>query len=237
MGWYQKFYEREGPGIAKDAPKPRGLRALFRILADNWKALVQLNLIFLLYCLPVFTIGAALGALHSVTLMMARDEPGSAVSDFRAAFREQFKRYSCFGWIGVIGFVLSSAALCVYFTFSLQSRIYLPCFLFAIVVTLLFGLAWIFVLPLAELTDLRCAALLRNALLLGAGYVKYTFPTLLCEAVLVFGTLLFLPILWIPLLTFTCSLLSLLNSFTAWAGIQKYICLKPETKMTERTGV
>lgn len=237
MGWYQKFYEREGPGVAKDAPRPKGLRAFFRILAENWKALVQLNLIFLLYCLPVFTIGAALGALHSVTLMMARDEPGSAVSDFRAAFREQFKRYSCFGWIGVAGFVFSCAALCVYFAFSLQNRIYLPCFLFAIVVTLLFGLTWIFILPLAELTDLHCAALLRNAFLLGAGYVKYTFPALLFEAALVFCTLLFLPILWIPLLVFTCSFLSLISSFTAWAGIQKYICLKPEHGPIGHTGI
>lgn len=54
--------------------------------------LVVLNLLWILCCLPIFTIGAATSALYQVTLQMAEDRESYIVKSFFHAFRENFKQ-------------------------------------------------------------------------------------------------------------------------------------------------
>lgn len=61
--------------------------------------LVVLNLVFLLCCIPIVTIGPALTALYSVTLKMARNEEGRIVGGFFKAFKENFRQGAFFGII------------------------------------------------------------------------------------------------------------------------------------------
>lgn len=58
-------------------------------LIDNMGNLVLLNLMFVLFCLPVVTIPAAVTALYSCTLCMSRREE-LELSRFRRVFREEF---------------------------------------------------------------------------------------------------------------------------------------------------
>lgn len=52
---------------------------------------IVLNLVFLLTCLPVFTIGTALSSLYSVTLQEARGEYGYLVRTYIKEFRKNLK--------------------------------------------------------------------------------------------------------------------------------------------------
>lgn len=52
--------------------------------------LTILNLVFLVCCLPIVTIGAALTALNYVTLKMAEGEEGYIVKSFFKSFRQNF---------------------------------------------------------------------------------------------------------------------------------------------------
>ncbi len=52
--------------------------------------LFVLNVIYVLTCLPVFTVGAATSALYSVTLKMARDEEYGVIKSYFRAFRSHF---------------------------------------------------------------------------------------------------------------------------------------------------
>jgi uncharacterized membrane protein YesL len=54
--------------------------------------LVVLNLLFLLCCIPVVTIGAATTAMASVTLRSVRYGDGYVVQNFFRAFRENFRQ-------------------------------------------------------------------------------------------------------------------------------------------------
>ncbi len=54
--------------------------------------LVVLNLLWIICCLPVFTIGAATAALYQVTLQMAEDKESYIAKSFFSAFRENFKQ-------------------------------------------------------------------------------------------------------------------------------------------------
>lgn len=223
MSFYSHFYEKEGPGVQKDAPKPKGIRAFFMIIAREWKPLIGLNLLFLLHCIPLVTIGASLGALSTVTLCMVRDQPCSVVADFREAFGENFKRYSVAGFLGVGGMALLAAALCVYFSFSLASSFFLAPFMLAAVLALIFGLSWNFVLPLVSVTELPLRVVLKNSVRLGLGCLRYSLPALLCELVIAAICLLFFPIAWIFMMLGAFSALSLIGSFAGWAGIRRYV--------------
>lgn len=54
--------------------------------------LVILNLLFILCCLPVVTIGASCTAMHYVTLKMIRNEESYIVKGFFKSFKENFKQ-------------------------------------------------------------------------------------------------------------------------------------------------
>lgn len=64
---------------------------LMRILAD-FADLVVLNLLWLLCCLPIITIGASTAALYRCTLNMARKEKSWSAKTFFAAFRSNFPK-------------------------------------------------------------------------------------------------------------------------------------------------
>ena len=50
-----------------------------------------LNLIFLVTCIPIITIGPALSALYSVTLKMVKNEDSYILKRYLSAFKENFK--------------------------------------------------------------------------------------------------------------------------------------------------
>lgn len=63
--------------------------------------LMILNIVFLITCLPVFTIGAAWTALYYVTLKMVRDEYSNIIRSYLKAFRQNFVQATIL-WLGVL---------------------------------------------------------------------------------------------------------------------------------------
>lgn len=69
---------------------PRGLLWYLTILAREFPGWVGLNLVFLLTCLPLVTLGPALSALGFVMGRLADDAPVALVRDYLSAFRRRF---------------------------------------------------------------------------------------------------------------------------------------------------
>lgn len=67
-----------------DSPWMRGLSKL----AD----LAVLNIVALICCIPVVTIGASLTAMHYVLLKMARDEEGKILQSYFKSWKENFRQ-------------------------------------------------------------------------------------------------------------------------------------------------
>lgn len=53
---------------------------------------VILNIVFLVTCIPVVTIGPAVSALYTITLREVRNEQGYIVRPYLTAFKENFKQ-------------------------------------------------------------------------------------------------------------------------------------------------
>lgn len=83
----------------------------FFALLNRIANLFLLNLIFLVSCLPVFTIGAALSALYRVGLKSVDDAFMSVGKEYIKAFKENFKQGTALflingAFIGVLGSTL-----------------------------------------------------------------------------------------------------------------------------------
>ena len=68
-------------------PESRGLNGLSTFLV-----FVALNVVYLVACLPIVTIGAATAALYEVMIRFSDEESGRPLRDWFAAFRANFGR-------------------------------------------------------------------------------------------------------------------------------------------------
>lgn len=70
----------------------------FMIFLSNLTDVVILNVICLICCIPIVTIGPSITAMHYVTLKMIKEENGYVVKNFFKSFKENFKQ-SVIVWI------------------------------------------------------------------------------------------------------------------------------------------
>lgn len=73
----------------------------FMIFLSNLTDIVILNVLCLVCCIPVITIGPSVTAMHYVTLKMARDEEIYVAKYFFKAFKDNFKK-SFLAWLGFL---------------------------------------------------------------------------------------------------------------------------------------
>jgi len=64
--------------------------------------IMVLNLLFILFCLPIFTVGASITALYSVLLKVVRDEEKDIVKSFFVAFKRNFTQSTIIWFMMVV---------------------------------------------------------------------------------------------------------------------------------------
>ncbi|MGN6685593.1 MAG: hypothetical protein ACTHKD_16450, partial [Devosia sp.] len=75
MKWMSAHITREGPGVDRNAPPKHGLALLVDVIRREWWMLIQLNLLYILFALPLLTLPAAQIAASRVTALMLEDRP------------------------------------------------------------------------------------------------------------------------------------------------------------------
>lgn len=171
---------------------------------------IALNLVFLITCLPVITIGTALSSLYSVTLREARGEYGYLV---RTYFKE-FKRNLKSGTIAfAVLFIL--AALLLFNIVFWSSLGTLP----ATVITALLAaacVAWFLTLtytfPLIARFENSTGRTLKNAFALALSNIKTTLGLILIDA-LAFFFCIFLAPMKILMVLFGFAFIAYCHSF------------------------
>ncbi len=121
---------------AHESPQASGPRLFFRIIGQEAAALLKLNLIFLLACLPVVTIPPALLALCQSVRRMLADQTVRSWRDFWGSFRRSWRQ-------GYAVFALTAASLAAagcgaqfYLRFAADSPVFYLPFMFCAAVFL-----------------------------------------------------------------------------------------------------
>ena len=145
------------------APDGKLARILNRI-----GGLMVLNILTLVCCLPLITAGAAMTALYTMTLRMARNEDGKIISGYFGAFRENFRQATLL-WV-IFGGLMLFLAFDIYIlqnvsgTFGLVYRILL------FVILLGFGMETIHIFAVQARFDNTPKNTAKNALLFCVGH-------------------------------------------------------------------
>lgn len=221
MNWVSNFYFREGPGVEKDTPKPKGLRLLAVTFGREWWELIKLNLLFLLAALPLVTLPAAYLAMVSVTIAMVDDRNVYLWRDFWRAFRSQFAAATLLGVGVLVGAGLAYLAISTYARAVMDDVLFVVPLVIAVSVTVLFALfaTHVFV-GLAERGTQPFSAILKASF---AGFIMHPLPGLTAlgaVAVLWLAHILAYPAsVFLPVLV-NFSLGALVTSFATLKGVR-----------------
>lgn len=176
--------------------------------------LFVVNILFILCCIPVVTIGASCTAMYTVTLKMVHDKEGYLARSFFQAFKENFRQATTVWCIALFVLFISLADIRIFSTSGNEEyRLLLIGAFLLFFVTLLLLL---FIFPLLAKFSNSLKQTVKNAFLMEARHLPFTLCILVISAVPPVITALlpqsmgFVYILW---LLFGFSLTAYANSF------------------------
>lgn len=127
--------------------------------------MIILNVIFLLCCMPVVTVGASAAALYTVTMRMAAKDDRGIIKPFFRAFKENFKKATVIWLI----FLLTGGVIGLGVTVIYLNSASFPWFIKAVyglvVFVYLIGLTWVF--PLQAKFENTVKMTIKNAFVIG----------------------------------------------------------------------
>lgn len=153
---------------------------------------VCLNIIFIIFSLPIVTIGASVTAMMSVTMKMARDREGYMWRGFWKSFKQNFKQATII-WM----LVLLAAGILggdIYFFWNLDAS-YGKILQSVIVALAFFAVCTVtYVFPLLAQFENTVGRTLLNAVLIAIRHLPWTILLLVIFAVFLVLLVIFLPI-------------------------------------------
>lgn len=156
------------------------MRALGKLFDIGW-----LSILFLLFCLPVITIGPATTALYYTSIKVLRRERGYVWAEFWGCFRANFKMAT------ILGLLFTAAYFLLAFNLSatVQGGKGYGGYLFGAYLAMIFVLTCLacYVYPLLSRFDLSFVKLLRLALYMAFRHLPFTIALVAIIAVALAG--------------------------------------------------
>ncbi|MDE6620973.1 MAG: DUF624 domain-containing protein [Lachnospiraceae bacterium] len=168
-----------------------------------------LNILWLVCCLPIVTIGASTTALFYVSLKVAKNEEGSLTKAFFHSFRENFKQGTIIWLILLsVGLILGFDGY-IFYHMRFENAFWTVATAVFLVAAAAYAIILMYIFPLLARFDNTIGAMFKNAILLGMRF-------LLCTALMavIYFIMAFVAInVFTPILIFGEGLCALLCSF------------------------
>ena len=222
-GFFGMFnYAKPGKGVRKDEPQHSHFVKYFVLIRRKFLELIQLNLLFLLFCLPIVTIGPAMAGFTHVLRSYANEQPVFMFSDFWENFKSNFKQSFVLGLLSLFLSTMLVMGISFYFTNGAEnSLMYLPAgILVAIFILFLFAN---FYIPLMIVTlELPMKNIIKNSVIFAVLGMKSNIFTLLVLALILFFAWFFegFSLLFFVIIGF--SLIGLLIVHNSYRVLKKY---------------
>ena len=212
----------------KDYPRQKGhelefvrfLRTLFR---EFWE-LMKLNFLFLLTCLGVVTIPAAITARNAITITMYRDKNHFLWRDYWKAFKTDFWRSLLAGVI--YGALLALFFISTYFYYQLTQQagfFFIVPMVLSIFMFLLTYVSAVYFFRMLPTVDVKMWPMFKNSVMLFFLNFPRNLLAILILAIFLFVGFGLLPYSAVVLVGIHFSLLSLSLSFITYGAVEKYV--------------
>ncbi len=233
-GFFGLFnYEKEGPGVAKDAPKKRSFVVFFEFFFRNFWKFLSINIVYGIMSLPVLTTGLANVGITNVARSIARDKHSFGLSDYFDTVKKNWKQGLIAGTINTLVYII--LAFDIYFFFSMKSGLFSSiCLGAAFMIVFFFVVMNYYMWTLMITFKFNLKQIYINSFKFVIINLKNNFICFVCLTLTyaVYIGLLFLLqkyfwfVLLIELMVFVCTFpgfKALLIQFCTFPGIKKYI--------------
>lgn len=222
MGFFNN-YQNAGIGIPKSEREKQPFFKFWEIYFRHFWKLVLLNMIYLVCCLPIVTIGPATAGMTKVLRNISQERPVFVFHDMMESAKKNWKQALPLGIIDVIfiiGFIVSIPS---YNNLTKQNGMfYIPLFI-CLSCMMIFVIMHFYAYILVSSTNLTFKQVLKNSFLLSCLALKTNIITLLIVITVFLTSVLFFPysILFVPFLTF--SFLGLVICFNSYPVVRKFV--------------
>lgn len=224
MAFFNKDrYSKPGPGIEKDAPPKKGLVLFFSIAGRELFGLFKLNLLFLLFCIPIVTIPAALTAMSRITLHMVRDENYFMWQEFWETFKKEFFKSLAAGALLATVLLLSWLSIQFYTLRLSQSMFFYILLALSWLLLLLSMMAGFYLFPMIALMDFPLKTSIQNSFLLVMARLPANLAALAANVFLIFLMVGFFPFTVPLVFVVFFAMLNLIAVFCAYSGMEKHV--------------
>lgn len=216
-------YENAGPGIPKSELEKKGIFKFFEIYFRKFWNLVLLNLIFLLFCIPIVTVGPAIAGITKVTRNFSQERPIFLWHEFVKTFKSCFKQSFVMGLIDILFTVAAFVAIPAYMNMAQQKSFFYIPFVITLSMTFIFLMMHFYIYLMIVSTNLTLGKIVKNSFILVSLGLKQSLLTLLAIFFIVAMLFLFLPYssFIMPFIPF--SLIALTVSFNCFPVIRKFV--------------
>ncbi len=218
-------YRKTGSGVSKRGPKKKAFFLFWEIFGAKFWKFFQINLIYVLFCLPVVTFGPATAAMTQVMRKFVISEPIFIFHEFYTAFKKNLKQSIIVGIVDLLLLVLLVFDINFYVTvLRTDSEMYLKV-LMAISLAMGFFVIMMhfYIYPQIVALNLNLRQIIKNSFILMIVGFKRSFAAFFSWAAIV--TLMWLgfpySMLLLPLLPLAW--MNFIATFCAYPVIQKHI--------------
>lgn len=215
--------------------------SVFGTLRRELLSLLTLNLMFILSCLPIITIPAAITSMSRITGMMVQDQNYYLWGDYIKTFKREFLRSLAGGAVFAVALALFLLAGLVYFSIFGRSMLFVVIAGFTACLIILVLMASVYFWTMTAFVNLPVKSLLKNSLIMVFGCWKRTLPALLVVFVQTFfgiglapvgiGRITALTDIWVfGVFLIMFSLNNLLINFAIWPAIYEKVIRREEGK-------
>ncbi len=225
-------YEKEGPGVNKNAPKKKRFIVFFEIFFRNIWKFITINFVYFLVSLPIVTKGFANAGLTHIARNTAREKHSFGLSDFFETIKKNWKQSLIINIINIVVTVLDAYAI-YYYWFSEKSIGQTIGLGIALFVAFIFSVMQFYMWTMAITFKLTVKQIYSNAFKLAIANLKLNF---LCVFVLLLVYGLYFVVFWylgkysivvpIEIVLFICTFPGfkyLLIQFCTFPAIKKYM--------------
>lgn len=162
------FYNNDvaGKGIAKNGAKKKPFFRFWELFANKFWVFFQLNLIYILFCLPVVTFGPATAALTAMMRNIYLERPQFIWHDYVQYFKKNFKQSFFIGIIDVAAAVVFIMTFIQYSGHENMDTATKVLYWLSTAAQVLFLLMNFYIYPQIAALDLRMGGIIKNSAIL-----------------------------------------------------------------------
>lgn len=215
-------YSKPGPGVSKSEPQKHRIFLFLELYFRKFWKLIQVNMLYFLFCIPIVTIGPATAAFTYIMRNYAREEHAFIWSDFIEQFKKNFKQSFIVSLIDIPVYGLMIFNFWFYSQHLNDNILFGIAFGLFITIAVLYTFAKFYIYQLIVTFDLKLKDIYKDCFIMAIVGLLRNFLLFVVIALVVFLLYLFpIFVVFVPFLTL--SFLGFLINFTTYPLIKKLL--------------